>query len=40
MCVVNKIINGSQCTIIWYTDDFKISQIGPEVNIEIILSLD
>ena len=24
-CVVNKIINGKQCTIIWHVDDFKLS---------------
>ena len=27
MCVVNKIIDGSQCTIVWYVDDIKISHV-------------
>jgi len=26
-CVANKIINGKQCTIVWYVDDNKISHI-------------
>jgi len=30
-CVVNKVINGSQCTICWYVDDLKISHIDPSV---------
>jgi hypothetical protein len=24
-CIVNKVLNGSQCTIVWYVDDLKIS---------------
>jgi Reverse transcriptase (RNA-dependent DNA polymerase) len=24
-CVVNKVVNGAQCTIVWYVDDLKIS---------------
>ena len=28
--VVNKIINGKQCTIYWYVDDSKISHVNPE----------
>ena len=24
-CVANKIVNGSQCTVLWYVDDLKIS---------------
>ena len=35
-CVANKIINGQQCTIIWYVDDNKISHDDPEVVTEII----
>jgi hypothetical protein len=23
ICVANKIIDGSQCTIVWYVDDIK-----------------
>ena len=24
MCVANKVIDGSQCTVLWHVDDFKI----------------
>jgi hypothetical protein len=24
-CVVNKVVNGVQCSIVWYMDDLKIS---------------
>ena len=30
-CVVNKIINGKQCTIIWHVDDLKLSHIKQSV---------
>ena len=26
-CMVNKMINGKQCTIIWHVDDFKLSHL-------------
>ena len=29
--IANKTINGSQCTIVWYVDDTKISHIDPAV---------
>ena len=35
-CVANKIINGKQCTIVWYVDDNKISHEDPKVVTEII----
>ena len=35
-CVVNKTINGSQCTIGWHVDDLKISHIDGKVNQEIL----
>ena len=35
-CVANKIINGKQCTIVWYVDDNKISHADPEVVTEIM----
>ena len=35
-CVVNKRINGKQCTILWHVDDLKISHVDPEV-LEIII---
>jgi len=38
-CVANKIINGKQCTIIWYVDDLKISHLDPAVVTSIIDSL-
>ena len=30
-CVANKIINGSQCTIVWHVDGLKISHMQEEV---------
>ena len=27
----NKMIDGGQCTVVWYVDDTKTSQIDPEV---------
>ena len=30
-CVVNKVVNGKQCTILWYVDDLKISHVDPSV---------
>ena len=36
-CVANKMINGKQCTIVWYVDDNKISHVDGEV-IENILN--
>ena len=38
-CVVNKIINGSQCTIGWHVDDLKISHINGKVNQDILDTL-
>jgi hypothetical protein len=35
-CVINKTINGKQCTILWHVDDLKISHINPDVNTTII----
>ena len=26
-CVTNKMVNGKQCTILWYVDDLKISYV-------------
>jgi hypothetical protein len=37
LCVGNKIINGKQCTIVWYVDDTKISHEDPDVVTEVIL---
>ena len=30
-CVVNKMVNGKQCTIVWHVDDLKVSHVDPEV---------
>ena len=30
-CVVNKTINGKQCTILWHVDDLKISHVDKSV---------
>ena len=30
-CVMNKMINGKQCTILWHVDDLKISHVDPTV---------
>jgi len=30
-CTVNKIINGSQCTVCWYVDDIKVSHVDENV---------
>jgi hypothetical protein len=35
-CVVNKVINGSQCTIVWYVDNLKISHRSHQVVSEIM----
>ena len=35
-CVVNKIIDGSQCTISWHVDDLKISHVDGNVNQDIL----
>ena len=36
MCVANAMINGKQCTIVWYVDDNKISHVDPNVVTDII----
>jgi len=38
-CIANKIINGKQCTIIWYMDDNKISHINANVVTQIIKAI-
>ena len=35
-CVANKLINGTQCTILWHVDDLKISHVDPMVVGSII----
>ena len=38
-CVANYMINGKQCTILWYVDDLKISHEDPTVVTDIIWQL-
>jgi hypothetical protein len=35
-CVANCIIDGKQCTVLWYVDDTKISHVDPRVVTDII----
>jgi len=35
-CIANKMINGKQCTIVWYVDDNKISHVDENVIDDII----
>ena len=35
-CVANKIIDGKQCTIVWYVDDNKLSHVDEKVVTKII----
>jgi Reverse transcriptase (RNA-dependent DNA polymerase) len=38
-CVANKIVNGSQCTIVWHVDDLKISHKDEKVVSDVIKQL-
>jgi hypothetical protein len=40
LCVANKIINGKQCTIVWYVDDNKISHVDPNVVTDVITQIE
>ena len=35
-CVANKMINGKQCTVVWYIDDNKLSHVDMNVVTEIL----
>jgi Reverse transcriptase (RNA-dependent DNA polymerase) len=39
-CVANAVIDGTQCTIVWYVDDTKISHIKPSVVTNVIAMLE
>jgi hypothetical protein len=39
-CVVNKIINGKQCTILWHVDDLKLSHVEQDVLEDIAAKID
>ena len=38
-CVVNKVINGTQCTTLWHGDDLKISHVSQDVLEDIVREL-
>jgi hypothetical protein len=40
LCVANSIIEGKQCTIVWYVDDNKISHVNPKVIDRIIKQIE
>ena len=39
-CVANKEIDGSQCTIVWYVDDNKVSHKNPKVVDDILKTME
>jgi hypothetical protein len=40
VCVINKEINGKQCTILWHADDLKISHVDPGVVTNTIAKIE
>jgi hypothetical protein len=38
-CVVNKVIDGSQCTIIWHVDDLMLTHVSQDVLDQIVSEL-
>jgi Reverse transcriptase (RNA-dependent DNA polymerase) len=40
VCVMNKMINGKQCTVLWHVDDLKISHVDAQVVTGVIQSID
>ena len=39
-CVMNKIIDNKQCTIIWHINDLKTSHINPVVISSVLADID
>jgi hypothetical protein len=39
-CVANKTIEVTQCSVVWYVDDNKISHVNPNVVTDIILKIE
>ena len=35
-CVVNKVVNGTQCTVLWHVDDLKISHVDISVCEKVV----
>jgi hypothetical protein len=40
VCVANKLVDGKQCTIVWYVDDTKISHVSDSVVSAVIESIE
>ena len=40
LCKANTIIEGKQCTMSWYVDDNKTSQVDPKVANEAIKTIE
>jgi len=38
-CVMNKMINGKQCRVLWHVDDLKISHVDKDVNEGVLAHL-
>jgi hypothetical protein len=38
-CVMNKMVDGKQCTVLWHVDDLKISHVDPQVNEGVLARL-
>jgi hypothetical protein len=39
-CVANKMIDGTQCTVLWHVDDLKLSHLNQQVLEDLIETLD
>ena len=39
-CIMNKIIDNKQCTIIWHVDDLKTSNVDPAVVSSVLADID
>ena len=39
-CVANKMVNGKQCTVLWYVDDVKVSHVEESVVKSVITKLE
>ena len=39
-CVTNKMIEGKQCTIVWYVDDNKINHVSSQVVDKVIAEIE
>ena len=39
-CVANKLVNGKQCTLVWYVDDNKLSHEDPKVVSDVISEIE